>query len=494
MKTPNPDQLLKTLRTSVLFSTDFPKRIRLSHAQSATLDEEVHRQSNHPGLIAVKRVPNWSELVDAVRQLGAAKHLPAVPVLSELWLNCALVPVRTAAGHALRAIGTAEARRALLDQIEDADHFSVFMAVRAIFDESAERAYDRCAPYFEPARVEQPGGSVIPNQILATFAPSSSLCGKDGKMSPQWTESSAPAWLRQDTRWIELCVMLRRHKQLGEISRRVLRHADPETVTPALEKARVREGPRVVLPVTKASGDLVARYRRGEYEAVWNELRSHPALGGDLLEEARDVANETMSRVLHNTKLLAAQLGARGWKPLYGTALHTPPGAADHELITQIEAITGAPIPISLRAFWEIVGGINFVWDYNSGDAPSLGVDLPMDELDPLCVDSTENASHILEHWGHQRAGVDPELADPFKLDLAPDYLHKANTSGGPPYGIELPFLGADPVFVDEHGLPFVDYLRLCFRWGGFPLLEKHADRPDVQQFLSAMRQDFEPF
>ena len=88
--------------------------------------------------------------------------------------------------------------------------------------------------------------------------------------------------------------------------------------------------------------------------------------------------------------------------------------------------------------------------------------------MDPLCVDSPGEVTRLFEEWEDQRLGVNPEFADPFNLDLAPDYLHKANISGGGPYGIELPFLGADPIFVNEvHELPFVDYLRLCFRWAG---------------------------
>jgi hypothetical protein len=118
-----------------------------------------------------------------------------------------------------------------------------------------------------------------------------------------------------------------------------------------------------------------------------------------------------------------------------------------------------------------------------------------MDAMDPLCVDAPEVVTHVFEEWQEQRSRLDPELADPCNLDLAPDYLHKANISGGGPYGIELPFLGADPVFANEaHELPFVDYLRLCFRWAGFPRLERYADRPDVREFLEVMSKSLEPF
>ena len=382
----------------------------------------------------------------------------------------------------------------MLDLIEDSDHLSVFLAVAAVFDDDDVAAFDRFSRYFKSSRVAQPGGAMIPDTVLATFAPSSFVAGRNGELTPQWTDSRAPSWLRQDPRWVRLCVALRHDKQLGRNARSVLRYGDPDLVGPALEEAQAREGPRVIRPTTKATGDLLARYFCSEHGPVWNNLRSHEALGGDLLQEAQAVAKETMTRVARNADLLCERLAALGWRPLY-SELRTRPRAEDQEVMRRIEEITGAPLPVSLRAFWEAVGGINFVWDYESGKAPNLGVELPMDEMDPLCVDTPGVVTHVFEEWEDQRSGIDPELADPFSLDLAPDYLHKANVSGGGPYGIELPFLGADPVFANEaHELPFVDYLRLCFRWAGFPLLERYADRPDVREFLGVMGKGLEPF
>jgi hypothetical protein len=115
--------------------------------------------------------------------------------------------------------------------------------------------------------------------------------------------------------------------------------------------------------------------------------------------------------------------------------------------------------------------------------------------MDPLCVNPPEVLTHFFGEWEERKSGVAPELADPFNLVLAPDYLHKANISGGGPYRVELPFLGADPVFANEaHELPFVDYLRLCICWAGFPRLERHADRLDVREFLRVMTKELEPF
>ena len=55
-------------------------------------------------------------------------------------------------------------------------------------------------------------------------------------------------------------------------------------------------------------------------------------------------------------------------------------------------------------------------------------------------------------------------------VTIAPDDLHKADTSGGDPYQMAIPDLRADGELLNErHQLFFVDYLRLCFRFGGFP-------------------------
>ncbi len=199
-----------------------------------------------------------------------------------------------------------------------------------------------------------------------------------------------------------------------------------------------------------------------------------------------------MRRVARNADTLASRLDGYGWKPLSPriTPLRTKPAQSDEDVFSRIEELTGAPIPPTLLAFWKIVGGINFVWDYNGEEPiPNLGVALPMDEMDPLCVDAPSVITYQFKEWElHEDNGE-------FIIDLAPDYLHKANISGGNPYGIWVSFAGADPVFdCERHALPFLDYLRLTFAWAGFPGLEDYADREDVQRFVERFGQGLEPF
>jgi hypothetical protein len=485
-------QLLDTLQKSEVFAADFPKRTRLTHAELSQLPEEEHHKLHQPGLDAIRRVKNSRMLADIARQLGAAKYEPAIPTLAAIWRECGLVPLRNAAGHALRQIGTPEARAVLVELIEDSNHLSVFMAVRAIFDAAPMEAFDKLLRYFDAELVRQRGGAVIPGEALGSFAPSS--FSREG---PQWTEPRAPQWLRADRRWIDLCVRLRRDEDLGFVARNVLRYVEPQLFEPALAAAIEKEGPQDSEPRTRAFGDLLTRYKSGEFVRVWEDLRASGAIAGDFRQEAEAVAEETMRRVAHNLDLLASRFDAKGWVALMGE-LRTRPTPDDRIVFAKIERITKSPIPPSLLAFWHVVGGVDLVWNYKTDKRPpalSEAITLDLETLDPLCLVAPCHIGYLLKEREHHIKTTHPELLDPFSVDLAPDYLHKADISGGAPYAIDLPFLGADPMFRNErHRLPFVDYLRHCLRWAGFGMLDRHANDSGIKQLIAELTGGFEPF
>jgi hypothetical protein len=75
---------------------------------------------------------------------------------------------------------------------------------------------------------------------------------------------------------------------------------------------------------------------------------------------------------------------------------------------------------------------------------------------------------------------------------LRPDDLHKADTSGGDAYEIAIPDLRADGELLNErHDLFFVDYLRLCSRYGGFPGYDGARQVPAEIESLKAGLIDF---
>lgn len=238
--------------------------------------------------------------------------------------------------------------------------------------------------------------------------------------------------------------------------------------------------------------NLLNRYQSGEYNAVWSEIRrisNHEACQDQVIV---DVAKATMERVEHNVELLANRLRKFGWRALGAeySDLRTKPSPDDESIFDRISKISGEPIPVSFDAFWRTVGGINLVWDYQlDEDCPDLGFDIPLEEMDPLCIDPPQATAYQLDEWESGEHHLLTGLAGKYRLDLAPDYLHKANISGGDAYAIYFPSTASDPIFENErHRLPFVDYLRLAFKWVGFPDLEKHQHHPEVQGFIKEFR------
>ncbi len=279
------------------------------------------------------------------------------------------------------------------------------------------------------------------------------------------------------------------------------------------------------------------RYLAGEHEQVWVELVS---LGERVREEplysdAWAVARETMRRARRNIELLVERLPALGYRFGYdwlaeqrGTefgpeaireierdAPHFRPPRSDvAERIAELEARAGA-LPLALRAWYEVVGTVDFVgkapttWDdlgyqgfrgeayrqfvrehptytpaeYRqfSKEHPEFRRGIAAEDiyLDPLVVYPIEITLQLLDY----RDEADQDKEGRWLLHLAPDWNFKYFVSGAGAYEVRVPCLAADaPLEGEWHDVTFVEYLRVCFRWGGFPglLCAPHPPADDV--------------
>ncbi len=251
-------------------------------------------------------------------------------------------------------------------------------------------------------------------------------------------------------------------------------------------------------------GELLERYRQGDCERVWEELYAlGPAVRrGDLYPDAEAVAMETMRRVCHNIELLIPRLEELGYEFGYAwmeeenptadatwiaeqPARFTPPPSAISEQIQRFEEQAGL-MPLSLRAFYREVGGVNFVgrhpaWEQLFEAHRTHGI-VPSN-LDPLVV------------WGFELIDQYYESLDeesPFQLPIAADYELKYDISGAGPYWIEMPDAAADVLLLGEwHQTTFVNYLRICLRYGGLPGMQyiRHL----IPDELAYLRKDLLP-
>jgi hypothetical protein len=136
---------------------------------------------------------------------------------------------------------------------------------------------------------------------------------------------------------------------------------------------------------------------------------------------------------------------------------------------------------LSLRAFFDVVGAVNFNCDHGSiATRDSEGT------ADPLMVYGVQDAIDCVESgYGEDEDGERRMYV------VAPDALHKANVSGGEAYMIALPAPVADAEVEEEpHCVTFVEYLRIAILgWGGFPGWEQsRAGRPaELDQLRSGL-------
>ena len=151
-----------------------------------------------------------------------------------------------------------------------------------------------------------------------------------------------------------------------------------------------------------------------------------------------------------------------------------PPGASSFALVNDLDLKLGGAFPLSLRAWYTHIGAVDLRGTHHrlcpvpNGDDNARELRL----ADPLVIVPIE---WLLESFSDWSSGIWGE--QPFKLELWPDDLHKANLSGGS-YDIALSGPCGDAVLLDWHSFYFVDYLRCVFEWGWFPGSERYPNAP----------------
>jgi hypothetical protein len=234
---------------------------------------------------------------------------------------------------------------------------------------------------------------------------------------------------------------------------------------------------------------LLQRYLAGEFVEVWEELGTGPTIPMPR-EDALTVARAMMRRVRQNIEILeerlrsidypfehAARPSGDGYLARY-KAVYAPPTSATPDVLDEVEQLVGA-LPLSVHAWYLEVGAVNF---------QSAGYEAMGECDDPLMVSPLEYLLKEAREW-LDRPEKD-RITYPFSWEFAPDVLHKANVSGGPPYRIALSAPGADGIVEEDTWgqIPFVQYLRKVMEWGGFPGLRHlppERQHPDKVTYLT---------
>ncbi|GIJ50957.1 hypothetical protein Val02_78430 [Virgisporangium aliadipatigenens] len=164
---------------------------------------------------------------------------------------------------------------------------------------------------------------------------------------------------------------------------------------------------------------------------------------------------------------------------------HVPPTATAAEHADWL-ANQYTEIPMTVLSWVRLVGDVWLVGTHPQWPA-SVSADPLVIELegsrDP---DELSIRDYFQDEWTELNDyNEEHGEADVFVLPLAPDRLHKENTSGGPPYGIALPDGCVDGLFVGETITPFVAYLNRVFETGGFPYSTGSPDEWRIKRDLA---------
>lgn len=221
--------------------------------------------------------------------------------------------------------------------------------------------------------------------------------------------------------------------------------------------------------------NLLERYLQGERRAVWAELSAY---GGKirqepLLSDALAVARATMGRARENVELLVPRLEVLGYNFTYPKYVLVPPEPDVSHRLAAIEKLAGV-LPLSLRAWCEVVGSVNF-----TGSHPAWPEEDDLETFrDPLVVEPLLGVFDEYVYWqyGLAEGMFEGDEVDRFPLSISPDEFRKAQVSSGSSYKVLVPNPAADAPLENEwHETTFVNYLRACFKWGGFPGFSRYS-------------------
>jgi len=241
------------------------------------------------------------------------------------------------------------------------------------------------------------------------------------------------------------------------------------------------------------------RYISGQTEQVHQDILAlgQTAFSQIYLSDIDKVLTETFKRVAYNLDIIYNELKSINYlfktdfKHNFERPLHKPLPDTDTLLNKLDKAVKPFGfVPLSLKYFYKIVGGVNFVWDYETSD------DFMWELADPIQVGSLDAVVETVtnEYWSEEMQEVIDEEGVSY-LDLAADDLHKDNISGAGPYSLEMTKQpSVDSVFLNEpNNTTFINYLRICFDNCGFPGIIRPDLQNDYQAFFDKVKPQLKP-
>ena len=235
----------------------------------------------------------------------------------------------------------------------------------------------------------------------------------------------------------------------------------------------------------KSPNSWLERYLGGEHKAVWAEIQNLKSAeeGTHSDTEVRAVVREAMQRTRRNAEVIIGRLQDSGYefvdpssKGYVPRTPLVPPNEDSPHFAHWLSELAG-PLPMTVTEWIVTVGDVNLVGNHPEWPERDMMTDALVVEFELRGYadrgpgwDAREYYRGELEAWKDEVAEYGAKDVGRFVLPFAPDMYHKAHVSGGAPSGIYLPDDSVDATCrINDHDISFIEYLRECFRSGGFP-------------------------
>lgn len=210
-----------------------------------------------------------------------------------------------------------------------------------------------------------------------------------------------------------------------------------------------------------------------------------------ILSSATDAEEEradSRARLLRLRELAAPPLLVTHWEERVATSEAMPRAVSAVDTFERDLDL----LPLSVRAWYELVGGVNFVGLHPGWVALLSDADAAVEEArerEQFSRGEVGRPFHRLAHLeplfvyplNAAPAWEDTKSVGMYHLPLMPDPFSLFGEHGEPwERTVDVPCAAADaPLRPGSPETTFVDYLRNCFRWGGFPGWAQMEARPE---------------
>ena len=239
---------------------------------------------------------------------------------------------------------------------------------------------------------------------------------------------------------------------------------------------------------------LYDQYNGCETTQVYQQIQAlgQNAFSRTYFPDVDKVLKEIFHRVAYNLEVIYSELNhinylfKTDFKYNFERPLHKPLPNTDR-LLTQLDKAVKpfGFVPLSLKYFYQIVGGVNFGWDYDTN--PNLLWKM----ADPIQVASLDALTEMVtdKYWRQEMQEYIDEGDLPF-LELSTDVYHKDNISGGPAYSLTItkqPSIDSN-LLNEPNNTTFINYLRICFENCGYPSIKRGDHNNDYKAYFMKVK------